>query len=547
MKPGRAPGWDQVPAELYQNSETARAELYRILRMIWDSEDIPEEMVKGIFVMFYKKKDRNCFANYRAICLLCHAYKLLSTVISNRMYVDLEEILPDSQAGFRRARGTRDNICILKWAIKMILREMQEAVITYIDYTAAFDTESHLFLDEALSAAGVSVKIRRMIQAIYRVAQGCVRITTADGNSEFSDVFDIDRGVLQGDIFSPVAFIAGLWRIFSVHDKPGAGISLGSAPYSVHISDLAFADDAALIDQDVQISSERLTGISTGSEEDAAMTISLPKTKAMHIHHRDKVSSTTEEEVAEMKFPHKCSKCERSFPTLRGLKVHQGRWCGRKKNRSRAGSLADKAVQKSKRIVKEEERPRVTVNGVEIDNVYTFEYLGSQQQCDGEDDSDVKHRMDIAQARFTSLFHLWADHRLSIPLRLRLYCTAVCSTFSHASEAWDMTETVMKKINGFNSRCLHFITGKSYRETAVNPDFNLLRSIRQRRLRYLGHILRLPPDRLLRRSLFAYIAGWDTVPEGSLIADCPPGLSLEDLAEIAADRKSWAEMVDNIT
>ena len=109
-----------------------------------------------------------------------------------------------------------------------------------------------------------------------------------------------------------------------------------------------------------------------------------------------------------------------------------------------------------------------------------------------------------------------------------------------------MTETVMKKINGFNSRCLHFITGKSYREKAVNPDFNLLRSIRQRRLRYLGHILRLPPDRLLRRSLFAYIAGWDTVPEGSLIADCPPGLSLEDLAEIAADRKSWAEMVDNI-
>ena len=131
----------------------------------------------------------------------------------------------------------------------MIFKELQ--VTTYIDYTAAFDTESHLCLDEALSAAGVSVKIRQMIQAIYRVAQGCVRITTADGNSEFSDVFDIDRGVLQGDIFSPVAFIAGLWRIFSVHDKPGAGISLGSAPYSVHISDLAFADDAALIDQDV--------------------------------------------------------------------------------------------------------------------------------------------------------------------------------------------------------------------------------------------------------------------------------------------------------
>ena len=172
MKPGKAPGWDEVPVELYQNSKTARAELYRILHLIWDNENIPAEMVKGIFIMFYKKKDRNCFANYRAICLLCHAYKLLSAEISRRMYLDLENVLPDSQAGFRPARGTRDNVCILKWAIKMILREGREAVVTFIDYSAAFDTESHLFLDEALRSAGVSVKIRRMIQSIYKVAHG---------------------------------------------------------------------------------------------------------------------------------------------------------------------------------------------------------------------------------------------------------------------------------------------------------------------------------------------------------------------------------------
>ena len=82
---------------------------------------------------------------------------------------------------------------------------------------------------------------------------------------------------------------------------------------------------------------------------------------------------------------------------------------------------------------------------------------GSRDQCDGEDDYNVKHRMNIAQARYTSLLHLWTDHCLSITLRLnRLYCTAVCLTFSHAAEAKDMTETA-KKINGFNSRCLHII------------------------------------------------------------------------------------------
>ena len=86
----------------------------------------------------------------------------------------MEHVLPDSQAGFRKSRGTRDNICILKLTIKMLLREGREEVITLIDYSAAFDTESHLFLDEALGAAGVPGKVRRLIQFIFSVAHGCV-------------------------------------------------------------------------------------------------------------------------------------------------------------------------------------------------------------------------------------------------------------------------------------------------------------------------------------------------------------------------------------
>ena len=58
----------------------------------------------------------------------------------------------------------------------MILREDREAVITFIDYKAAFDTESQRYLDDALSSAGVSVKVRKLIQSIFRMASGCVRI-----------------------------------------------------------------------------------------------------------------------------------------------------------------------------------------------------------------------------------------------------------------------------------------------------------------------------------------------------------------------------------
>ena len=139
-------------------------------RLMWTTEQIPADLVRGIFVMIYKKGQHDDFGNYRAICLLCHAYKLLSAVVARRMMYVLDGHLPDTQAGFRPAQGCRDNVCALRWFIAMVLREGRHAVITFLlDYCAAFDSESQLFLDSALADAGVSVKVRRIIQAIFAV------------------------------------------------------------------------------------------------------------------------------------------------------------------------------------------------------------------------------------------------------------------------------------------------------------------------------------------------------------------------------------------
>ena len=492
--------------------------------------------------MMYKKGCRNDFGNYRAICLLCHSYKLLSAIIARRLHAQLEPVLPDSQAGFRPARGTRDNVCILKWSISMILRESREALVTFIDYKAAFDTESQLFLDEALSSAGVSIKLRRIIQSVFNAAKGCVRI-----DNESSEPFDISRGVLQGDIFSPVAFIAGLWRIFAIHDQPNAGIKLGAPPYEVKISALEYADDAGLLDTNVTEASARLSAISRGSREDAAMIISVPKTKAMHIHNTTTVSDTTEEEIIALGLKYKCTICSKPFPTLHGMKVHRGRrFCETDGIvRSRKGTLADKAVQLSKRKVAEKELGHVYIEGEKIENVHSFIYLGSKLQCDGEDTADVKHRMSIAQSEFSSLSHLWQDHRLPLSMKLRFYRSAVCSTFTDSCEAWTLTEAIRKSINGFNSRCLHVITGDSYRNTATNPPFDLVLAIRRRRMRFLGHVMRMKKDRLVRRTFEAYVNGGRGAPAGSLLDDSSEK-SLHTLARVAQNRGRWEKIVCNL-
>ena len=66
--------------------------------------------------------------------------------------------------------------------------------------------------------------------------------------------------------------------------------------------------------------------------------------------------------------------------------------------------------------------------------------------------------------RSRSLDYVWRDNRL------RLYEASVCSTLTHDSEVWMLTPRALATLNGFNSRQLHRITGRSYQEEAITPS-----------------------------------------------------------------------------
>ena len=122
---------------------------------------------------------------------------------------------------------------------------------------------------------------------------------------------------------SPVSFIAGLDRIFRRHDISNSGVTVGAGENAVCLSKLEYADDAALIDENVEQASARVTSIAKGSLEEAAMVISIRKSKVMHIHKNTRVSATTEADVASLHLSHKCSACAREFTKQRGLRIHR--------------------------------------------------------------------------------------------------------------------------------------------------------------------------------------------------------------------------------
>ena len=110
-----------------------------------------------------------------------------------------------------------------------------------------------------------------------------------------------------------------------------------------------------------------------------------------------------------------------------------------------------------------------------------FDYLGCRFTSDGDDAADMRHRMTIAGERSRSLDYLWHDSRLPRSLKLRLYAASVCLTLTHGSEVWMLTPRALAMLNGFNSRQLHRITGRSYRDEATTPSYDHLKAVRARR------------------------------------------------------------------
>ena len=111
------------------------------------------------------------------------------------------------------------------------------------------------------------------------------------------------------------------------------------------------------------------------AKEQAEMEISIAQSKVQHIMNCPTVSETTEDGVEnlppEMKFKFKCDKCGMDYPMKHGLSIHKARWCKCRLNArkpSRKGTVAEKTIKRRKIKIKQDE----------LQNVYTFTYLGTE-------------------------------------------------------------------------------------------------------------------------------------------------------------------------
>ena len=117
-----------------------------------------------------------------------------------QQYVNRE--LPDVQAGFRKGRGTRDQIANIRWIIKKKTREFQKNIyFCFIDYAKAFDCVDHNKLWKILKEMGIPDHLLCLLRNLYLGQEAIVK--TGQGTT---DCVQIRKGVHQGCILSPCLF-----------------------------------------------------------------------------------------------------------------------------------------------------------------------------------------------------------------------------------------------------------------------------------------------------------------------------------------------------
>ena len=111
----KASGGDGIPVELFQILEDdALKVLHSICQQIWKTQQWPQNWKRSVFIPVPKKGNAKERSNYQTIA---HASKVMLKILQARLQQYMNCELPDVQAGFRKGRGTRDQIANIRWII----------------------------------------------------------------------------------------------------------------------------------------------------------------------------------------------------------------------------------------------------------------------------------------------------------------------------------------------------------------------------------------------------------------------------------------------
>ena len=195
----------------------------------------------------------------------------------------------------------------------------------------------------------------------------------------------------------------------------------------------------------------------------------------------------------------------------------------------------------------------IKVNGIEVEQVKHFKYLGSLFTDDGRSQKEIEARIAIATSALTRTKSIWKDHNVTIKSKCRLLRALVASCFLYGCETWTLTLGLEKRISAFELRCYRRLLNIPYTAHRTNAAVleeirsyigsfdRLLEIVKRRKMTWYGHVQRA--QNLATVTMQGKVNGRRARgrPRRTWIKDVQDwtNLGMEGLTAAARDRGRW--------
>ena len=169
-------GGDGILVELFQILKDVAVKVpHSICQQIWKTQQWPQDWKRSVFIPIPKKGNAKELSNYCTIALISHTSKVMVKILQPRLqqYVNCE--ISDVQAGFRKGRGTRDQIANIRWIMEKASEFQKNIYFCFIDYGKALDCVDHNKLWKILKEMGIPDHLTCLLRNLYAGLEATVR------------------------------------------------------------------------------------------------------------------------------------------------------------------------------------------------------------------------------------------------------------------------------------------------------------------------------------------------------------------------------------
>lgn len=437
--------------------------------------------------------------------------------------------ISDTQFAYRRGKSCTDAIFVIRRLQENYMEKNKKLFHIFVDLQKAFDRIPREVIRWALRRQMVTESLIDLVMSLYDDTRS--RVCVAGGTSE---EFNVKVGVHQGSSLSPLLFIL-------VMEEATKDCRRGE------LRELLYADDLVLTGESKE-EVEQMFKDWKREMESKGLKVNIEKTKMM-------ISGNKEDSPVQTgRYP--CGVCGRGVGVNSILCHSCGKWCHKRcsKRQSLDGATSFRCPACLRSPNQGEEKAvKCIIDGDEIEMVKDFCYLGDVLCCEGGADRAVKARISAAWRKWRDLASLLKNRHVPLKYRGSIYNTCIRPVLLYGSESWSLTKRLEHQLLSCDRRMLPLMCGVSLSDRVENSAVAgrchiapLEASLRERRLRWFGHVKRRNGEGAIGRVLETEVSGSRPRgrPKKSWISNIKEDMKELGLTEHdCQDRNRWKNVI----